>query len=132
MFHVLPHEPEMPAKTGSLIRPCANTGCRPHLVELIVSERSPPTVKRTGLEYYEPACARTQRWMAYALAPVAGGRLSVVEAGTRFRMTGPSSYRAKRYCSAPKRADCREAHWHRRSLRAANMSTSLRSPATKA
>ena len=35
MFHVVLYQPEIPPNTGNIIRLCANTGSRLHLIEPI-------------------------------------------------------------------------------------------------
>jgi tRNA (cytidine/uridine-2'-O-)-methyltransferase len=61
MLHVVLHEPEIPPNTGNIIRLCANTGARLHLVEPLgfrIDERS---VRRAGLDYRELADVTVHR-----------------------------------------------------------------------
>ncbi len=77
MFEIVLHEPEIPPNTGNIMRLCANTGARLHLVEplgFVLSERR---LRRAGLDYEDKArtsvhaslsdCERTlagRRWYA--------------------------------------------------------------------
>ena len=51
MFDVVLYQPEIPANTGNLIRLCANTGCRLHLVKPLGFSLSDRALRRAGLDY---------------------------------------------------------------------------------
>ncbi len=53
MFSVILYEPEIPPNTGNIIRLCANTGTKLHLVEPLGFELDTPRLKRAGLDYRE-------------------------------------------------------------------------------
>lgn len=53
MFHVVLHEPEIPPNTGNVIRLCANTGARLHLIEPLGFALSHSKLRRAGLDYHE-------------------------------------------------------------------------------
>ncbi len=53
MFEVVLYEPEIPPNTGNIIRLCANTGCRLHLIKPISFDMSDKKLKRAGLDYSE-------------------------------------------------------------------------------
>jgi len=55
MLHVVLHEPEIPPNTGNIIRLCANTGARLHLVEPLGFSLDARAVRRAGLDYRELA-----------------------------------------------------------------------------
>lgn len=59
MFNVVLYEPEIPPNTGNIIRLCANTGARLHLVEPLGFELDEPRLKRAGLDYREFASVAT-------------------------------------------------------------------------
>jgi len=59
MFSIILFEPEIPPNTGNIIRLCANTGTRLHLVEPLGFELDEPRLKRAGLDYREVASIRT-------------------------------------------------------------------------
>jgi tRNA (cytidine/uridine-2'-O-)-methyltransferase len=70
MLHVVLHEPEIPPNTGNIIRLCANTGARLHLVEPLGFRLDERAVRRAGLDYRELADSRRQSWMH---APTSAG-----------------------------------------------------------
>ena len=53
MFNVALYQPEIPPNTGNVIRLCANTGCRLHLVEPLGFELDHARLRRAGLDYHE-------------------------------------------------------------------------------
>jgi tRNA (cytidine/uridine-2'-O-)-methyltransferase len=55
MFHILLYEPEIPPNTGNIIRLCANTGAKLHLIEPLGFELDDARLKRAGLDYHEYA-----------------------------------------------------------------------------
>ncbi len=59
MFSVILFQPEIPPNTGNVMRLCANTGARLHLVEPLGFELDEPRLKRAGLDYREFASVRT-------------------------------------------------------------------------
>ena len=66
MFHVVLVHPEIPPNTGNVIRLCANTGCRLHLVEPLGFSMEDKHMRRAGLDYHEYADVRRHRhWEAF-------------------------------------------------------------------
>jgi tRNA (cytidine/uridine-2'-O-)-methyltransferase len=59
MFEVVLLQPEIPPNTGNVIRLCANTGARLHLVEPLGFEMDDARLRRAGLDYHEWAAVRT-------------------------------------------------------------------------
>lgn len=53
MIDVILFEPEIPPNTGNIIRLCANTGARLHLIEPLGFAWDDARVKRAGLDYHE-------------------------------------------------------------------------------
>jgi len=53
MFHVVLYQPEIPPNTGNVIRLCANTGARLHLVEPLGFQLDDRRLRRAGLDYHE-------------------------------------------------------------------------------
>jgi tRNA (cytidine/uridine-2'-O-)-methyltransferase len=53
MFHVVLYQPEIPPNTGNIIRLCANTGSRLHLVRPLGFELDDRRLRRAGLDYRE-------------------------------------------------------------------------------
>ena len=53
MFNIVLYQPEIPPNTGNIIRLCANTGCRLHLVEPLGFDLNDKKLRRAGLDYHE-------------------------------------------------------------------------------
>ena len=53
MFDVVLFQPEIPPNTGNVIRLCANTGARLHLVEPLGFSIDDKQLRRAGLDYHE-------------------------------------------------------------------------------
>lgn len=58
MFHVVLYQPEIPPNTGNIIRLCANTGSRLHLIHPLGFALEDSKLKRAGLDYHEWAEVR--------------------------------------------------------------------------
>lgn len=67
MFHVILLEPEIPPNTGNVIRLCANTGCRLHLVEPLGFRMEDRQLRRAGLDYHEWATVAVHESLAACL-----------------------------------------------------------------
>lgn len=53
MFNVVLFEPEIPPNTGNIIRLCANTGAKLHLIKPLGFPLEHSKLKRAGLDYHE-------------------------------------------------------------------------------
>jgi tRNA (cytidine/uridine-2'-O-)-methyltransferase len=53
MFHVVLFQPEIPPNTGNIIRLCANSGARLHLIHPLGFELDDKRLRRAGLDYHE-------------------------------------------------------------------------------
>jgi tRNA (cytidine/uridine-2'-O-)-methyltransferase len=53
MFNIVLFEPEIPPNTGNIIRLCANTGSRLHLIKPLGFELDDKRLRRAGLDYHE-------------------------------------------------------------------------------
>ncbi len=53
MFHVILYQPEIPPNTGNVIRLCANTGSRLHLIRPLGFTLEDKQLIRAGLDYHE-------------------------------------------------------------------------------
>ena len=91
MFDVILHQPEIPPNTGNVIRLCANTGARLHLVKPLGFTLQDAQLKRAGLDYHEYATLRVHESLDAALAAIAPARLFALS--TR----GQVCYDAPRY-----------------------------------
>jgi len=66
MFNVVLVEPEIPPNTGNVIRLCANTGARLHLIEPLGFPLEDAKLKRAGLDYHEYAAMQVHpNWQAF-------------------------------------------------------------------
>lgn len=59
MFHIVLYQPEIPPNTGNIMRLCANTGARLHLIEPLGFNLADKQLRRAGLDYFEWAEVRT-------------------------------------------------------------------------
>ena len=59
MFDVILYQPEIPPNTGNIIRLCANTGVRLHLVKPLGFSMDDKQLVRAGLDYHEFAAINT-------------------------------------------------------------------------
>lgn len=55
MLHIVLYQPEIPPNTGNIIRLCANTGARLHLIKPLGFAMSHQQLRRAGLDYHEYA-----------------------------------------------------------------------------
>lgn len=55
MFEIVLYQPEIPPNTGNIIRLCANSNTRLHLVKPLGFELEDKQLKRAGLDYHEYA-----------------------------------------------------------------------------
>jgi tRNA (cytidine/uridine-2'-O-)-methyltransferase len=62
MFHVILYQPEIPPNTGNVIRMCANTGARLHLIAPLGFDIDEKAVRRAGMDYAE--LADVQVWQS--------------------------------------------------------------------
>lgn len=66
MFNIVLFEPEIPPNTGNIIRLCANTGCRLHLIEPLGFVLDDKRLRRAGLDYAEWQSALTHAdWQSF-------------------------------------------------------------------
>jgi tRNA (cytidine/uridine-2'-O-)-methyltransferase len=71
MLDVILHQPEIPPNTGNVIRLCANTGARLHLVAPLGFSLEDRQLRRAGLDYHEYATLRVHDTLADALHAIA-------------------------------------------------------------
>jgi tRNA (cytidine/uridine-2'-O-)-methyltransferase len=85
VFHVILFEPEIPPNTGNVIRLCANTGARLHLVEPLGFRTDDKSLMRSGLDYHDLAQVSVHANLAQCLATLTGSRVFAVETGGHTR-----------------------------------------------
>ncbi|MCZ6772076.1 MAG: tRNA (uridine(34)/cytosine(34)/5-carboxymethylaminomethyluridine(34)-2'-O)-methyltransferase TrmL [Proteobacteria bacterium] len=84
MFNVVLYEPEIPPNTGNIIRLCANSGVRLHLVEPLGFKLSDRQLKRAGLDYHEYASVEKHASLTDCLRTVSGAEVFLFStAGTK-------------------------------------------------
>jgi len=105
-FHVILFQPEIPPNTGNVIRLCANTGARLHLIEPLGFDLSDKQLKRAGLDYHEYARLQVHPDLDTALQAIAPKRLFALSTRGSVRTTPRSSTMAMPSCSARKPAGC--------------------------
>jgi tRNA (cytidine/uridine-2'-O-)-methyltransferase len=91
VFHVILHEPQIPGNTGNVIRLCANSGCRLHLVRPIGFTLEESRVRRAGLDYHELARVTIHDSLENCLAAVGARALYCIET------VGARAYSAARF-----------------------------------
>ena len=66
VLNIILYQPEIPPNTGNIIRLCANTGVRLHLVEPLGFVLDDARVRRAGLDYHELATVeRYESWTVF-------------------------------------------------------------------
>lgn len=84
MVHVVLFQPEIPPNTGNVIRLCANTGSRLHLIEPLGFDMDDRKLRRAGLDYHEWASVSVHASLQAFSAAVEPSRLWAVSTrGTR-------------------------------------------------
>jgi len=84
MFEVILFQPEIPPNTGNVIRLCANSGCRLHLIEPLGFRMDDRELKRAGLDYHEYAAVQVHpNWAA--CRSILGGRVFACSTRARQR-----------------------------------------------
>ncbi len=75
MLNIILYEPEIPPNTGNIIRLCANTGFRLHLIEPLGFTLDDKRLRRAGLDYHEWASVKRHQSLAHCLAQLSPSRL---------------------------------------------------------
>jgi tRNA (cytidine/uridine-2'-O-)-methyltransferase len=75
MFDVVLYEPEIPPNTGNIMRLCANTGARLHLIEPLGFALDEKRLRRAGLDYRDWAQVRTHANFEQMLTSLRPARL---------------------------------------------------------
>ena len=78
MFHVVLYQPEIPPNTGNVIRMCANTGARLHLIAPLGFDIDEKAVRRAGMDYAELADVRVWQSLAECMAALDAPRCFAV------------------------------------------------------
>jgi len=89
-FEIVLHEPEIPPNTGNIIRLCANTGCRLHLVRPLGFSIRDKQLQRAGLDYHHAAALTLHEDWSACRAYFRGRRLFAVTTRGERRYDAPS------------------------------------------
>ena len=90
VIDVLLYQPEIPPNTGNIIRLCANTGARLHLIEPLGFDLSDRQLKRAGLDYHEYARLQVHANLNAALDQLMPNRLFALTTRGRVRYDIPN------------------------------------------
>ncbi len=90
VIDVLLFQPEIPPNTGNVIRLCANTGARLHLIEPLGFDLSDKQLKRAGLDYHEYAQLQVHPDLHSALASIMPKRLFALSTRGSVRYDTPA------------------------------------------
>ena len=89
MLHIVLFQPEIPPNTGNVIRLCANTGARLHLVKPLGFDLDDRQLRRAGLDYHEYARVQVHESLDAALAAIAPPRLFALSTRNSTRYDQP-------------------------------------------
>lgn len=78
MLEIILYQPEIPPNTGNIIRLCANTGARLHLIKPLGFHLNDKQLRRAGLDYHESACLTIHENLDACLAQQGGQRVFAV------------------------------------------------------
>ena len=82
MFHIILHEPEIPPNTGNVMRLCANTGAKLHLVRPLGFSLDSKQLRRAGLDYRDLAEVEVHADLAACRVRLGDARVFAVESGS--------------------------------------------------
>jgi len=90
MFDIVLYQPEIPPNTGNVIRLCANTGCRLHLIKPLGFRLEDRQLRRAGLDYHEYAQVQVHpNWGAFLATFGSSRRFAFsAKAGNRYDQAG--------------------------------------------
>jgi len=86
---VLLYQPEIPPNTGNVIRLCANTGARLHLIRPLGFDLDDRQLRRAGLDYHEYANLQVHDSLDAALATITPRRLFALSTRGTIRFDQP-------------------------------------------
>ena len=89
-MHVILHQPEIPPNTGNVIRLCANTGARLHLIEPLGFALDDARLRRAGLDYHEYARVQVHADLPACLAALGAARVFALSTRGSVRYDTPA------------------------------------------
>ena len=102
MFEIALFEPEKPPNTGNIMRLCANTGARLHLIEPLGFDLDDKQLRRAGLDYREYAQVTTHKSIKEMIERLNPGRVLAVTT------KGGMTFSDVRYQGLPSQSSCIE------------------------
>jgi tRNA (cytidine/uridine-2'-O-)-methyltransferase len=90
MFHVILFEPRIPPNTGNVIRLCANTGARLHLIRPLGFAVDDARLRRAGLDYHEFSDMQVHDDLDRCLSALGGPRVFALSTRGRLRYDQPA------------------------------------------
>ena len=85
MFQIALYEPEIPPNTGNIIRLCANTGCKLHLIHPLGFSMETKALRRAGLDYRDLThVIEHESWSHFAAANATSRILAFSTKASRF------------------------------------------------
>lgn len=87
MLNLVLYQPEIPPNTGNIIRLCANTGFKLHLIKPLAFELDDKRCQRAGLDYHEYATVKQYETLNEFIETASFSRLIACETGTNTRYT---------------------------------------------
>ncbi|WP_417228092.1 tRNA (uridine(34)/cytosine(34)/5-carboxymethylaminomethyluridine(34)-2'-O)-methyltransferase TrmL [Amphritea sp.] len=90
MLHVVLYQPEIPPNTGNIIRLCANTGFKLHLIEPLGFDFDDKKLRRAGLDYHEFAQVGRYPDLQSCLDELSGGTIWALTTKGSDHYTGAS------------------------------------------
>jgi tRNA (cytidine/uridine-2'-O-)-methyltransferase len=85
MFDVILYQPQIPPNTGNVIRLCANTGARLHLIRPLGFDLNDRQLRRAGLDYHEYTTVRVHESLTDAMNSILPSRLFALSTRNRQR-----------------------------------------------
>lgn len=89
-MHVILYQPEIPPNTGNVIRLCANTGARLHLIAPLGFELDDKRMRRAGLDYREYADLQLHDSLSDCLHAIGESRVFTLSTRSTTRYDTPS------------------------------------------
>jgi tRNA (cytidine/uridine-2'-O-)-methyltransferase len=89
LFHVILYQPEIPPNTGNIIRLCANSGSRLHLIEPLGFDISEKAVRRAGMDYADLANVHTWTSFEQCLSSLPASRWFAISTRSETRYDSP-------------------------------------------
>jgi tRNA (cytidine/uridine-2'-O-)-methyltransferase len=84
VFELILYQPEIPPNTGNIIRLCANTGSRLHLIQPLGFNLEQRELRRAGLDYADLAAVQIHPDLQACLVELRGATVYAIEtAGSR-------------------------------------------------